>query len=194
MWWWCNNDLLLSSKARGYLASCPGCRELYHCSQALNNYRQFVTMTEPNRVEVAEPETARAVMNCKEREDLSTVSLEINITTPMKCNWKKCQLKNVNYWQMRQSETLRTTDIGGQLYLLSGSLSVKYTKHSFIRLKKKFLLQCRPQGGEAATAAALLQSCPTLCDPIDGSPSGSPIPGILQARTLEWVAISLSSA
>ena len=41
----------------------------------------------------------------------------------------------------------------------------------------------------AAAAAKLLQSCPTLCDPIDGSPSGSPIPGILQARTLEWVAI-----
>ena len=41
----------------------------------------------------------------------------------------------------------------------------------------------------AAAAAKLLQSCPTLCDPIDGSPQGSPIPGILQARTLEWVAI-----
>ena len=39
-----------------------------------------------------------------------------------------------------------------------------------------------------------LQSCPTLCDPIDGSPSGSPVPGILQARTLEWVAISFSNA
>ena len=43
-------------------------------------------------------------------------------------------------------------------------------------------------------AAKLLQSCPTLCDPIDGSPPGSPIPGILQARTLEWVAISFSNA
>ena len=41
----------------------------------------------------------------------------------------------------------------------------------------------------AAAAAASLQSCPTLCDPIDGSPAGSAIPGILQARTLEWVAI-----
>ena len=46
----------------------------------------------------------------------------------------------------------------------------------------------------AATAAKALQSCPTLCDPIDGSPPGSPVPGILQARTLEWVAISFSSA
>ena len=42
----------------------------------------------------------------------------------------------------------------------------------------------------AAAAAKLLQSCPTLCDPIDGSPLGSPVPGTLQARTLEWVAIS----
>ena len=42
-------------------------------------------------------------------------------------------------------------------------------------------------------AAKSLQSCPTLCDPIDGSPPGSPVPGILQARTLEWVAISFSN-
>ena len=46
----------------------------------------------------------------------------------------------------------------------------------------------------AAAAAESLQSCPTLCDPIDGSPTGSPVPGILQARTLEWVAISFSNA
>ena len=45
-----------------------------------------------------------------------------------------------------------------------------------------------------AAAAKLLQSCPTLCDPIDDSPPGSPIPGILQTRTLEWVAISFSNA
>ena len=46
----------------------------------------------------------------------------------------------------------------------------------------------------AAAAAKSLQSCPTLCDPIDGSPPGSAVPGILQARTLEWVAISFSKA
>ena len=46
----------------------------------------------------------------------------------------------------------------------------------------------------AAAAAKSLQSCLTLCDPIDGSPPGSPIPGLLQARTLEWVAISFSNA
>ena len=46
----------------------------------------------------------------------------------------------------------------------------------------------------AAAAAKSLQSCPTLCDPIDGSPPGSPVLGILQARTLEWVAIAFSNA
>ena len=46
----------------------------------------------------------------------------------------------------------------------------------------------------AAAAAKSLQSCPTLCDPIEGSPPGSPVPGILQARTLEWVVISFSNA
>ena len=47
---------------------------------------------------------------------------------------------------------------------------------------------------QIAAAAKSLQSCPTLCDPIDGSPPGSPIPEILQARALEWVAISFSNA
>ena len=49
-------------------------------------------------------------------------------------------------------------------------------------------------GLAAAAAAKLLQSCPTLCDPTDGSPPGYPVPGILQSRTLEWVAISFSNA
>ena len=53
--------------------------------------------------------------------------------------------------------------------------------------------QLRPSAA-AAAAAKLLQSRPTLCDPIDGSPPGSPVPRILQARTLEWFAISFSNA
>ena len=51
-----------------------------------------------------------------------------------------------------------------------------------------------PTLAAAAAAAKSLQSCPTLGDPIDGSPPGSPVPGILQAKTLEWVAISFSNA
>ena len=50
-----------------------------------------------------------------------------------------------------------------------------------------------PYSCHTATAAKSLQSCPTLCDPVDGSPPGFPVPGILQARTLDWVAISFSS-
>ena len=59
-----------------------------------------------------------------------------------------------------------------------------------------FYLPCSNGAGchdLAAAAAKLPQSCPTLCDPLDGSPPGFPIPGILQARTLEWVAISFSN-
>ena len=56
-----------------------------------------------------------------------------------------------------------------------------------------YLHSFNPQRNPAA-AAKSLQSCPTLQDPIDGSPPGSPVPGILQARTLEWVAISFSNA
>ena len=52
----------------------------------------------------------------------------------------------------------------------------------------------RAYAATAAAAAKSLQSCPTLCDPIDGSPPGSSVPGILQARILEWVAISFSNA
>ena len=58
-------------------------------------------------------------------------------------------------------------------------------------LQQKLTQHCR---ATAAAAAKSRQSCPTLCDPIDGSPPGSPVPRILQARTLEWVAISSSNA
>ena len=60
--------------------------------------------------------------------------------------------------------------------------------------EKAHAFQRRTAAAAAAAAAKSLQSCPTLCDPIDGSPPGSPVPGILQARTLEWVAISFSNA
>ena len=68
------------------------------------------------------------------------------------------------------------------IYLITGSL---YLFTTFIQ----FLL---PPSPNSAAAAKSLQSCLTLCDPIDGSPPGSPVPGILQTRTLEWVAIAFS--
>ena len=61
-------------------------------------------------------------------------------------------------------------------------------------LYKKNHLKFYHRTAAAATAAKSLQSCPTLWDPIDSSPPGSPVPGILQARTPEWVAISFSNA
>ena len=66
----------------------------------------------------------------------------------------------------------------------------KYTHPSPL----KVAMPLSKQAAAAAAAAKSLQSCPTLCDPRDGSPPGSPVPGILQARTLEWVAISFSNA
>ena len=74
-----------------------------------------------------------------------------------------------------------------------------YTTHpdSFylLLLTFKAVISLRKKCSECAAAAAKsLQSCPTLCNPIDGSPPGSPVPGILQARTLGWAAISFSSA
>jgi len=66
--------------------------------------------------------------------------------------------------------------------------------HTYNLIHSPIHTHVEPQTQPHAAAAASLQSCPTLCDPRDGSPPGSPVPGILQARTLEWVAISFSSA
>ena len=68
-------------------------------------------------------------------------------------------------------------------------LGIIYSSYLFL-----LLLSSNTSWTLAAAAAKSPQSCPTLCDPIDSSPLGSPVPGILQARTLEWVAISFSSA
>ena len=70
------------------------------------------------------------------------------------------------------------------------------TKRERERRKDGILIHCPLKLFQAAAAAAAksLQSCPTLCDPTDGSPLGSAVPGILQARTLEWVVISFSNA
>ena len=68
--------------------------------------------------------------------------------------------------------------------------NLKKYRDKYICITESFC--CIPETA-AAAAAKSLQLCPTLCDPIDGSPPGSPILGILQARTLEWVAISFSN-
>ena len=89
---------------------------------------------------------------------------------------------------------------GGSFCTLTHSylLVTFYKDHSVVSASSKIKLVGRKwivnNVTAAAAAAKSLQSCPTLCDPIDGSPPGSPVPGILQARTLEWVAISFSNA
>ena len=76
-----------------------------------------------------------------------------------------------------------------QEMMTTGSLTFKPNKRKPHRKKIT-----QDKAAAAAAAAKSLQSCPTLCDLIDGSPPGSPVPGILQTRTLEWVAIAFSSA
>ena len=73
------------------------------------------------------------------------------------------------------------------------SISEKKIKYLSI-FKFKIVKKLKPKPAAAAAAAKSLQSCPTLCDPIDGSPPGSTVPGILQASTLEWGVISFSNA
>ena len=101
-----------------------------------------------------------------------------------------------------RSETRQGCPLSPQLFNISGSPS--YSNKRRKRNKRnpdqkrriKALTVCRLHDTvpPAAAAAKSLQLCLTLCDPIDGSPPGSPVPGILQARTLEWVAISFSNA
>jgi hypothetical protein len=76
-------------------------------------------------------------------------------------------------------------------YLLTVQSRVTKT---FFYIIKQYLFYWNKYRTAAAAAAKSLQSCPTLCNPIDGNLAGSPVPGILQARTLEWVAISFSNA
>ena len=85
----------------------------------------------------------------------------------------------------------------GQIIFSKGSKTIQWGKDSVSTndVGKTGYPQVKIEFGHFTTAAAKsLQSCPTLCDPIDGGPPGSPVPGILQARTLEWVAISFSNA
>ena len=86
-------------------------------------------------------------------------------------------------------------------------ISQQSMQNHYTSIKQSYILSAKPSQAwcvmtlhpcdvlsQSAAAAKSLQSCPTLCSPIDGSPPGSPVPGILQARTLEWVAISFSNA
>ena len=97
-------------------------------------------------------------------------------------------------WGHKESGTTEQLSLSFSLcFILGGGRDVTFLK---VRAGNPLhiLEAMRINTAAAAAAAKSLQSCLTLCDPIDGSPPGSPVPGILQARTLEWVAISFSNA
>ena len=108
--------------------------------------------------------------------------------------WGHKELDTTEWWSTAQHEGL----------ILLGTCSCLFLRVTLLSFSCQVMsdssqphgLQCTSDTPAAAAAAAAksLQSCPTLCDPIDGSPRGTPVLGILQARTLEWVAISFSSA
>ena len=83
--------------------------------------------------------------------------------------------------------------VSGENFMFTNVL-VKIQNHSYFKCINSVSLFFFFLVWHAAAAAKSLQSCPTLCNPLDGSPPGSAVPGILQARTLEWVAISFSNA
>ena len=90
--------------------------------------------------------------------------------------------------------TLKIKAINHSLQQTMTQAQGRYTTESGYKGQRKTLALKMGQEWIHSAAAESLQSCPTLCDPIDSSPPGSPVPGILQARTLEWVATSFSNA
>ena len=116
------------------------------------------------------------------KEESENVDLKLNIQKT------RIMLSGlITSWQIdgEKLETVREFILGGCKITADGDCS-----HEI----KRCLLLGRKAMTNLAAAAKSLQLCPTLCDPIDSSPPGSPVPGILQARTLEWVAISFSNA
>ena len=108
------------------------------------------------------------------------------------CNPMDCRLPGPSAHGILQAKILESVAISS---FRGYSRPMDQTCISYVSCTgRRVLYHGRHLGSPAAAAAKLLQSCPILCDPIDGSPPGSPIPGILQARTLEWVAISFSNA
>ena len=121
----------------------------------------------------------------KVKEDSETIGLKHNIQKT-----KIMASGPITLWEM-DGETVETMSdfiFLGSKITADGDCSHEIKRLLLLRRKSVMNLAA------AAAAAKSLQSCPTLCDPIDGSPPGSPIPRILQARTLEWVAISFSNA
>ena len=99
-------------------------------------------------------------------------------------------------WMVSSHEIKRRSSLGRKAMTNLDSVlkSRDVTLLTKVHIVKTIVFPVVMYGYDTAATAKSLQSCPTLCDPIDSSPPGSPIPGTLQARTLEWVAISFSNA
>ena len=98
-------------------------------------------------------------------------------------------VKNKKAWHAAVHRTLKSLQ-----HQRSKTSIFWHSAFFIVQLSNPYMTTGKTKALTAAAAAKSLQLCPTLCDPIDGSPPGSPVPGILQARTLEWVAISFSNA
>ena len=132
---------------------------------------------------MAENEEEPKSLLMKVKEESEKVGLKLNIQKT-----KIMASGPITSWEMdgEPVETLSDFIFWGSKITADGDCSHE--------IKRCLLLGRKVMTNLAAAAAKSLQSCPTLCDPIDGSPPGSPVPGILQARILEWVAISSSNA
>ena len=126
----------------------------------------------------------------KSKEELKTVLMKVKEESEkfgLKLNIQKTKIMAsglITSWEIDGEKVETVTD-----FILRGS-KITADGDCSHEIKRCLLLERKVM----TNLAKSLQSCPTLCDPIDGSPPGSPIPGILQARTLEWVAISFSNA
>ena len=122
----------------------------------------------------------------KVKEESEKVGLKLNIQKT-----KITASGPITSWQIygETMEIARDFILGGSKVTADGDCSHEIKRHLLLGRKAMTNL-----AAAATVAAKSLQSCLTLCDPIDVSPPGSPTPGILQARTLEWVAISFSNA
>ena len=131
---------------------------------------------------MAESEELKSLL-MKVQEESEKVGLKLNIQKT-----KIMASSPISSWQIA-GETVGTV----RDFILEGS-KITADGDCSHEIKRRLLLGRKVMTNLTAAAAKSLQWCPTLCDPTDGSPPGYPIPGILQAITLEWVAISFSNA
>ena len=129
----------------------------------------------------SEEELQSLLMQVKEESEKAGLKLNIQKTKTMTSG-------SITSWQIEGEKVETVTDFIFLGFKITANSDCSH------EVKRRLFLGRKAMTNLAAAAAKSLQSCPTLCDPIESSPPGSTIPGILQARTLEWVAISFSNA